>query len=168
MKTWKPVFGIVVLALTLAFGATACNRKGGTPRIDFDEAYKPTINFWKSELEQVRNGESYFDFYSGGDPANQRVYYALYDIDNNGIQELLIKRTADYEEIISDVYSINVRTSEVVHVFELPWSRVGGSEILKSGLIDATADDYGIYKLGDDGISIIKIAYSEPYDYFYC
>jgi len=65
----------LIVGLAVIFAFTACNRgKGSAPQ---PEAYKDTINFWKNELERVRNGDGSFDFHNNNnDAADQSVYYA--------------------------------------------------------------------------------------------
>ena len=100
------------------------------------------------------------------------TYYALYDIDGNGIKELILRKENDYYDVIDYIYSI--KDSKPINVFGysgngepigVPWSRYGSSVILNNGLIDSTYGDYSIYKIADDGYTAIMIAKAEPYDY---
>ena len=149
----------------------------GNTENDFRIIYKPIIDGWKSSYESVLNGGNPFDedysfwFYNGANDTIE-AYYALYDIDSNGIPELILKRVCSYEEIIAYIFSFE--NGVAVNVFgydgdgrprEVPWSRAGSSVVLSNGIIDSTVGDYTIYKISDDGCNVTKIASSEPYDY---
>ncbi|MDR0490791.1 MAG: hypothetical protein LBH28_06065 [Oscillospiraceae bacterium] len=148
---------------------------------DFGRIYEPILAGWKSAYKKAMNGgnpysEEYsFRFYSGENPDSTKAYYAFYDIDGNGIPELILRKQCDYEDIIAYIFSI--QDGKAVDIFgydlshpeisprEVPWSRAGSSDILSNGLIDCTSGDYSIYRIADDGCSVAKIASSEPYDY---
>jgi len=124
--------------------------------IDNNKTYADLITEWKTTNEL----EGY------------TAYYALYDIDGNGIKELILRKENDYDDVIEYIYSI--KDSKPINVFgysgngepiEVPWSRYGSSVILNNGLIDSIAGDYSIYKIADDGYTAIMIAKAEPYDY---
>jgi len=124
--------------------------------IDNNKTYADLITEWKTTNEL----EGY------------TAYYALYDIDGNGIKELILRKENDYDDVIDYIYSI--KDSKPINVFgysgngepiEVPSSRYGSSVILNNGLIDSSAGDYSIYKIADDGYTAIMIAKAEPYDY---
>jgi len=100
------------------------------------------------------------------------AYYALYDIDGNGVKELILRKEDDYDDVIEYIYSI--KDGKPINIFGysdngepigVPWSRYGSSVILNNGLIDSINGDYSIYKIADDGYTAIMIAKAEPYDY---
>ena len=145
---------------------------------DYFEIYAPLLEEWESAYIGVINGGNpydwslYIDFYDMGDLSSVKAYYALHDIDDNGIPELVLRKESAYEDIIA--YIFTVKDDSIVNIFgenyfgdqaEVPWSRVGSSIILSSGLIDSTAGDYCIYRIADDGCTAIRVAQSEPYDY---
>jgi hypothetical protein len=124
--------------------------------IDYNNTYADLITEWKTTNEL----EGY------------TAYYALYDIDGNGIKELILRKENDYDDVIDYIYSL--KDSKPINVFgysgngepiEVPSSRYGSSVILNNGLIDSTNGDYSIYKIADDGYTAIIIAEAEPYDY---
>jgi hypothetical protein len=124
--------------------------------IDNNKTYADLITEWKTTNES----EGY------------TTYCALYDIDGNGIKELILRKENDYDDVIEYIYSI--KDSKPINVFGysgngepigVPWSRYGSSVILNNGLIDSTYGDYSIYKIADDGYTAIMIAKAEPYDY---
>jgi len=124
--------------------------------IDDNKMYVNLITGWKTTNEL----EGY------------TTYYALYDIDGNGIKELILRKEDDYYDVIDYIYTI--KDSKPINVFGysgngepigVPWSRYGSSVILNNGLIDSTYGDYSIYKIADDGYTAIMIAKAEPYDY---
>jgi len=123
-------------------------------RIDYALIYNAQISEWKSALESYRktgNPESgwlSFGFYGTGDSASAKAYYAFYDIDGNGVPELILKKEKLGEEIIAYIFTIN--NEQIISLFdngyrenpyELPWSRVGSSMILKNGLIDSISGE---------------------------
>jgi len=141
--------------------------------------YDSLITEWKSALSNAMNGGNpysenlVFDFYYMGDPGSVKAYYALYDIDGNGIPELILRKETmgDSEGIIAYIFTI--KDDIAVNVFgyydgkpsQVPWSRYGSSTILSNGLIDSRYGDYSIYKIADDGCTAVAIARYEPYDY---
>ena len=161
-------------------------KAGNETKIDYNKAYDALITEWKSALNYFKsNGYTEdnmldFSFYNGsGDADSAEAYYALYDIDGNGIKELILNKRTENEDIIAYIFTI--KDGKPINAFgytdedspvapkgspiEVPWSRVGSSGILSNGLIDCTDGDYSIYKFSDDGYSVISIASSEPYDY---
>ena len=106
------------------------------------------------------------------DTKSAKGYYALYDIDGNGTPELILRKANNDEDIIAYIFTI--KDDKTVNIFgydsvgnlsEVPWSRVGSSYILSNGIIDSMNGDYAIYKIADDGCSVVEVASSEPYDY---
>ena len=100
------------------------------------------------------------------------TYYALFDIGNNGIKQLLLKKQSGYEDIIAYIFTI--KDGEVINLFgyndnglprEVPWSRNGVCKILDNGLIDCWDGDYTIYKIAENGYSLIELASNKPYNY---
>jgi len=123
---------------------------------DYNKTYAGLITGWKTTNES----EGY------------TTYCALYDIDGNGIKELILRKENDYDDVIDYIYS--TKDGKPINVFGysgngepigVPWSRYGSSVILNNGLIDGTNGDYSIYKIADDGYTAIIIAKAEPYDY---
>ena len=112
--------------------------------IDYAVIYQPVLDDLKTEYDDVI------------------VYFAIYDIDKNGVPELLVKIAYnEYNVFFSYIYTI--QDSLPILLFEPPYSRHGSSVILSNGLIDATAGDYSIYKITEDGYNVSKIAHAEPY-----
>jgi len=151
---------------------------GSNNEHDYRKKYESIIAGWKSTYEKAIRGEtSYseeysFDFYSGGYHDSIKAYYALYDIDGNGIPELILKKGCEDEDIIAYIFSLEDDIPVSVfgydaegHPCEVPWSRIGSSAILENGLIDSIFCNYALYKISDDGCHVIKIASCEPYDY---
>ncbi|MDR2939730.1 MAG: tetratricopeptide repeat protein [Clostridiales bacterium] len=113
-----------------------------------------------------------FGFYSNS-PSSFKTYHSFYDIDDNGITELLLKKQNGHgEDIIAYIFSI--KGGEPVNLFgyndgglpyEVPWSRVGSCKILDNGLIDCGDGNYTIYKIADNGYSVKELASTEPYGY---
>jgi len=150
---------------------------GNEIKDDYYGSYDSVISEWKEALNRYINdehmGKDIFDFgfYSGY--ANSiKTYYALYDIDGNGVVELLLKKQNKYEDIVAYIYTI--KNGEPISLFgynseglpnEVPWSRVGSSKILDTGLIDCYDGDYTVYKIAENGYSVIKFASAQPYDY---
>ncbi|MCL1875560.1 MAG: hypothetical protein FWF87_04810 [Synergistaceae bacterium] len=151
---------------------------------EVNEEYKGVLAEWESSYTKAVNerdadsGGLSFEFYDMSDLGSAKAYYALYDIDGNGIPELILRKTSSYEDIIAYIFTI--KNGKAVNIFgyygkdfsymegkprEVPWSRAGSSVILSSGLIDSTDGDYAVYRIADDGYSVIKFASSEPYDY---
>jgi len=152
---------------------------GNKEKIDYGRIYDPIIAEWKSAYENVIDEDKpysedalSFSFYDMDNIHSISAYYALYDIDGNGIMELILRKESSFEDIISYIFSIN--NGKAVNIFgyddsgipiEVPWSRVGASDVLSNGLIDCIAGDYAIYRITDDGCHVTKIASSDPYDY---
>lgn len=148
-------------------------------QIDYEKTYESVLTEWKACLVRHNNGGEKRDdmfnfyFYSGyGDSAI--AHYSLYDIDGNSIPELILKKSYGYEDIIAYIFTvkdgipINIfGYDEAGKPYEVPWSRSGSGDILSNGLIDCMGGDFSIYKIADDGYTLLKIAYSEPYDYPY-
>jgi hypothetical protein len=120
-------------------------------KIDYNKAYSTLITEWKNDND------------------NTTVSYALYDINGNGIEELILVHS--YYGI---AYVYTLKDGKPINLFgygenntpnEVPWSRYGSIEILANGLINSMNGDYSIYKIADDGYSVIRIAKEEPYDY---
>ena len=150
---------------------------------DYYDLYENIINEWKLAMNNYVSGNFAagdslsFHFNNGSaDSDSMRAYYALYDIDGNGIPELILRKYSRHEDIIAYIFSlkdglpINVFGSYDEGLYEglpyeVPWSRVGSSRILANGFIDSTDGDYSIYGIGSDGYSVIKVASAEPYDY---
>ena len=145
------------------------------PKIDYEKVYTPIINEWQTAFhnfikEDYKSGMLSFSFYGGYDPTS-KAYYALHDIDNNGILELLLKEESSFEDTIAYIFTI--KDNKPINIFgydgdsliEVPWSRAGSSSILANGLINSLAGDYSIYKIADDGYTVLKIASSEPYNF---
>ncbi len=145
---------------------------------DYIKVYDSLIIEWKSALNNLKSGNDSgtdtlsFHFYDMNDSNNAKAYYALYDIDGNGTPELILRKTSNYEDIIAYIFTI--KDNKTINIFgydsvgnlsEVPWSRVGSSDILSNGLIDSINGDYTIYKIADDGCSVVEVASSEPYDY---
>ena len=146
---------------------------------DYLEVYGELLATWKSDLKKHNNDEQVFGmtfefwFYNGYSD-DVKTYYALYDIDGNGVKELLLKKkdNAGYEEILAYIFTL--KDGKPISLFgyedsgvprEVPWSRVGSGEILINGLIDCYYADYKIYQIADNGYSLVVLAYAEPYDY---
>jgi len=111
-----------------------------------------------------------FDYYARiykpviDDLKSARTHYAIFDINKNGIPELLFIGDEGWSSQISDIYTIV--DGSPVYLFEPPWNRYGSSEILSSGLIsDPTGS--AIYKISVDGKRVVTIAHTEEYDYPY-
>jgi hypothetical protein len=125
--------------------------------IDYNKTYADLITEWKTTNEL----EGY------------TAYYAFYDIDGNGIKELILRiHNTHYYDAIEYIYSI--KDGKPINVFGYsdngepigaPSSRYGSSVILNNGLIDSSEADYSIYKIASDGYTAISIAKAEPYDY---
>ena len=169
----KPgVFGFV-MCLFLSFLLLApANAQGA----GVNEAYTKVLAEWKSACNKAKSegdtdGDFSFDFYDMSALASVKAYYALYDIDGNGIPELILKKTTSYEDIIAYIFTI--KDGKALNIFgyddrgrpgEVPWSREGSSAILSNGLIDCTDGDYTLYRMADDGYSVTKFASREPQD----
>ena len=151
----------------------------GMSQAEYLEVYGEVLATWKSDLKRHINDEQIFGmtfefwFYNGYTD-KVKTYYALYDIDGNGVKELLLKKQNDsYEDIIAYIFTIY--NGKPINLFgyddisgaprEVPWSRVGSCGILKSGLIDCYYADYAVYKINGAGDSVVEFASSEPYDY---
>jgi len=159
------------LAGALSFAAPAL------PNPDYRKAYDALITEWKSALNKYVNqgyaADDMLDFSFYDNSADSvKAYYALYDIDGNGTVELILRKQNRYEDIIAFIFSI--KDGKPINVFgydkeglpiEVPWSREGSSVILANGLIDSIGGDYSIYKIAENGYTVKKIAYSEPYNY---
>ena len=154
------------------------NDADSTADIDYYTIYEPIIAGWRSAYQNALSGSGTFDeafsfsFYSGDSPDNMKAYYAIYDIDGNGIPELILRKECRYEDIIAYIYSSSDGTACNIFGYddegfprEVPWSRVGASIILSTGLIDSNNGDYAIYNIAADGCSAEKIASCEPYNY---
>ena len=142
----------------------------------YRKTYDALIAEWKSALNKYKNqgyaaGEMLNFFYDSGDDS-VKADYALYDIDGNGTVELILRKRNRYEDIIAYIFSI--KDGKPINVFgydkdglpiEVPWSRAGSSVILANGLIDSIGGGYAIYKIAENGYTVTRIAYSEPYDY---
>ena len=147
---------------------------GDKSKNNYFESYDDLITEWKADLnrhEYTATDTFNFWFYDNG-TNSIKTYYALYDIDGNGITELLFKKQNGYEDIIA--YIFTMKDGEPINLFgynskglpyEVPWSRVGSSQTLDNGLIDCYDGDYTIYKIAEDGYSVIKFASAQPYDY---
>jgi len=185
---------IFMIVLVLCFTLTSCSSNSGdstnppakdnsTPsdtgnqtKFDYNKVYGSLIKQWKSALNNYRNEEYSsddmldFSFYSH-DRSSAEAYYALYDIDGNGVDELILTMQNIYEDIIAYIFSIkdgnpiNIFGYNDYELHQVPWSRVGSSIILHNGLIDSMDGNYSIYKIADDGYTVIKIASEEPYNY---
>ena len=146
--------------------------------MDYYKAYDGIIAEWKSAFEKATDegvpysGDLSFDFYSMDDLTSAKAFYAVYDIDGNGMPELILRKENGYEDIIAYIFAI--KDGNAVNIFgydeeghprEVPWSRVGSSAVLSNGLIDCMSGDYSIYRIADDGYSVTKVASSKPYDY---
>ena len=159
-------------------GMTQTGTEGMT-QAEYLEAYSEVLATWKSDLKRHINDEQIFGmtfefwFYNGY-TEKVKTYYALYDIDGNGVKELLLKKQNDsYEDIIAYIFTIY--DGKPINLFgyddisgaprEVPWSRVGSCGILKSGLIDCYYADYAVYQISGAGDSVVEFASSEPYDY---
>ncbi len=145
---------------------------------DYIKVYDSLIVEWKSALSSFKSGDYSWDgmlsfgFYDMSDTKSAKGYYALYDIDGNGTPELILRKANNDEDIIAYIFTI--KDDKTVNIFgydsvgnlsEVPWSRVGSSYILSNGIIDSMNGDYAIYKIADDGCSVVEVASSEPYDY---
>lgn len=150
---------------------------GNETENDYFESYRDLITEWKAALNRYINDgytiNDTFDFcFYNGCTNSLKTYYALYDIDGNGITELLLKKQNEYEDIIAYIFTI--KDDEPINLFgysdeglprEVPWSRAGSGKILNNGLIDCCDGDYTIYKIAESGYSVIKFASAQPYDY---
>ncbi|MCL2060532.1 MAG: S-layer homology domain-containing protein, partial [Oscillospiraceae bacterium] len=145
--------------------------------------YESLIAEWKLTRENhissdyIAEGMFSFYFYSGsGDFDSYKAYYALYDIDGNGVPELILRKQNKSEDIIAYIYVI--KDGKPINLFgyydngsgnespnEVPWARTGTSSILTNGYIDSTIADYCVYKINEDGYSLIKVTDAVPYDY---
>lgn len=140
--------------------------------------YNSLILEWEAARNTFANGNYTgtemlsFSFYNMSPSDCVKAYYALYDIDGNGTQELILRKVNSHEDIIA--YIFTTKDSESINLFgyddqgawcEVPWSRVGSSNILSNGLIDSINGDYAIYKIDDSGFDLRKIVSREPYDY---
>jgi len=154
------LLGIMILGI-IVFGCTTCKKSGTQSQtqteIDYNKAYSALITEWKNNND-----------------ANSTVSYALFDIDGNGIEELILVHhlLAYGYDGIAHIYTL--KDGKPINLFgydenntpnEVPWSRYGSIEILANGLIDSMNGDYSIYKIAEDGCSVIRIAKTEPYDY---
>ncbi len=141
-------------------------------------AYNLLISEWESAFsyfaseDDTKNSLLSFSFYDMSVANSVKAYYALNDIDGNGIMELILRKTNGYEDIIA--YIFTMKGDKAINIFgndsqnnlhEVPWSRVGSCDILSNGLIDCSNGDFAIYRITNDGYGIVRIAYSEPYDY---
>ena len=146
--------------------------------LDFIKIYEPVITGWKLAYENVINGDGpysegfSFCFYNGDSLESTKAYYAFYDIDGNGIPELILRKECEYEDIIAYIFSI--KDGIAVNIFgyddmeyprEVPWSRDGSSFLLNNGFIDSINGNYTIYSISGDGCSVTEVASCEPYDY---
>lgn len=144
---------------------------------DYIKMYDSMITDWKSALadfnnENYGNSKLSFDFYDMDLSEPAKAYYAIYDIDSNGTPELILRKVSPNEDIIAYIFTI--KDGKIIDIFgndelgelqEVPWSRAGSSTILSNGLIDSTEGGYTIYKIDEDGCSVIEFASGEPYDY---
>jgi hypothetical protein len=147
-------------------------------QVDYNKEFDLLISEWKSASNNFKSGNYTedsmlsFSFYDMSDSSSAKAYYALYDIDDNGTVELILRKENNYEDIIAYIFTI--KDDKAINIFgndgqrglrEVPWSRTGSSYILNNGLIDSLGGNYAIYRMTDDGYSVAKIASSEPYDY---
>lgn len=191
MKLNKEICGVIAV-VALCFFITACGKETDNSEliekdehiqetlakseIDYNQAYESLIVEWEKALKNEKNGEYTademlsFSFYGYGD--NPKAYYAFYDIDDNGVSELILKKEAEYEDIIAYIFTL--KDGVPINIFgycddgkpkEVPWSRVGSSYILDTGLIDSQNGDYSIYRISDDGYTVDSVAHRHPYDY---
>lgn len=124
----------------------------------YSEELYPTLNTLMLNFYHNFNEDAYF-------------FYALEDIDSNGIPELLIGKDYSPEgtpEII-DLYSIS--NGSIVQYFENPYfgertylSILAGGMLQNGGSSSAASGGCSIYQISDDGSSINKIA---DYTYYF-
>jgi len=150
---------------------------GNGTKGDFFEPYDNLITEWKAALHRHINdgytGNDIFNFWFYNGYTNSiKTYYGLYDIDGNGIIEILFKKQNKSEDIIAYIFTL--KDGEPINLFgytdeglprEVPRSRAGSSKILANGLIDCNNGDYSIYKIDENGYSVNKFASARPYDY---
>jgi hypothetical protein len=142
------------------------------------KVYESLIVEWKSAMDNMKignyleNDELDFSFYDNSGRDSFEAYYALHDIDGNGVKELILNKRSKYEDIIAYIFTL--KDGKPVNVFgyskngiptEVPWSRNGSSRILENGLIDSREGNDAIYRIAGDGYSVKRIAHSEPGDY---
>lgn len=169
---------LALVFLLLAFVSCKDTNKDKSGANYSDEVFDSLIADWKSAFHTAisennpDSGGFSFGFYDMSGFRSSKAYYALYDIDGNGISELILRKQNDYEDIIAYIFAI--KDGEPINIFgynldgspcEVPWSSTGSSNILNNGLIDCYAGDYSIYRMADDGYTLIKVASAEPYDY---
>ena len=184
---------LVLAVVSLSFFLIACENEADNPEIievselsqelteeegNYDQSYETLIAEWKATLYRYKRGEYdrdrmlSLDLYSYDSVDLVKYYYALYDIDGNGVSELILNKQDTDENIVA--YIFTMKEERPVNIFgydddgkpkQVPWSRAGGSYILETGLIDSSNGDYAIYKMSDDGYFAEKIADAEPYDY---
>ena len=184
---------LVLAVVSLSFFLIACENEACNPETieeserfqelteeeaEYDQSYETLISEWKATLDKYKR-EEYDrdrmlspDLYSYDSVDLVKYHYALYDIDGNGVSELILNKRDTDENIIA--YIFTMKEEKPVNIFgydddgkpeQVPWSRAGGSYILETGLIDSSNGDYAIYKMSDDGYFAEKIADAKPYDY---
>ena len=146
------------------------------PEIDYNTIYQPLITEWETAFNKYLNHTSSytdmldFSFYDLSINSTA-AYYAIYDIDNNGISELILRNENGGEDIISYIFTI--KDEKPINIFgynnnqpiQVPWSRGGAGKILSNGLIDCEECSYSIYKISNNGYTVTILAESEPYNY---